>query len=404
MLSRETFDHHVRDALANLYDPVHLQDHPLVALLGVPRGAGNTAGEALRRTLRETIDCLRPAPSVPARRPEWLSYRVLLLRYVRLLEQSAVCAELGLSESTFYRRQREALEALASILWERYERQQTTRDEPLPETFTEARGAIEAARNLPAQTIRLSTLLPGIAETVAPLLAQRGVRLALQLPPNSQMVRAAFCLLRQVFIDLLLLGLGAARGPELTLSGQLAGEETLWRLRGLGGLAPEALEAMDAWKLEDKLARACGGRLWYEAREGRVNALCLALPLAQRRVVLVIEDDAQTIALYQRYLEGEGHLLIGAQTAQQAQAYLAENRPDLLLLDVMLPGTDGWLMLQELKKDSRTAAIPIVICSVLDHPELALALGASSVLKKPIHPEELVRAARQALGETDSSA
>ena len=172
----------------------------------------------------------------------------------------------------------------------------------------------------------------------------------------------------------------------------------------MGGLAPETLEAMDTWALESKLAGACGGRLWYEVHRGQVSALGLALPLAQRRVVLIIEDDAQTIALYQRYLEREGHLVVGAQTAQQAHAYLAESRPDLLLLDVMLPDTDGWQMLQELKKDGRTAAIPIVICSVLSHPGLALALGASSVLKKPIHPEELVRAARQALGETDSSA
>ncbi len=59
MMNRDAFAALVKDALSNLYDPVHLQVHPLVELLGVATVSGEATGEALRRTLREAIDALK---------------------------------------------------------------------------------------------------------------------------------------------------------------------------------------------------------------------------------------------------------------------------------------------------------------------------------------------------------
>jgi CheY-like chemotaxis protein len=63
---------------------------------------------------------------------------------------------------------------------------------------------------------------------------------------------------------------------------------------------------------------------------------------------------------------------------------LAQNLgPSWIVLDIMLPHTDGWKMLQTLKSHPRTQAIPVLVCSVLDNPDLALSLGADVYLHKP---------------------
>jgi CheY-like chemotaxis protein len=69
---------------------------------------------------------------------------------------------------------------------------------------------------------------------------------------------------------------------------------------------------------------------------------------------------------------------------------VAENPPDLILLDVMMPTMDGWQVLRSLKQNPTTEHTPIIICSVLKEPELAISLGARAYLKKPVDRLELL--------------
>ncbi|MES1211692.1 MAG: response regulator, partial [Acidobacteriota bacterium] len=62
--------------------------------------------------------------------------------------------------------------------------------------------------------------------------------------------------------------------------------------------------------------------------------------------------------------------------------------------DVMMPGMDGWRVLQSLKAEPRTANIPVVVCSIVDNRPLGYRLGASDYLIKPIHPESLTKSLR----------
>ncbi len=69
---------------------------------------------------------------------------------------------------------------------------------------------------------------------------------------------------------------------------------------------------------------------------------------------------------------------------------VAENPPDLIILDVMMPTMDGWQVLRSLKQNPGTEKIPIIVCSVLKEPELAISLGARAYLKKPVDRLELL--------------
>jgi CheY-like chemotaxis protein len=69
-----------------------------------------------------------------------------------------------------------------------------------------------------------------------------------------------------------------------------------------------------------------------------------------------------------------------------------ELRPQAILLDVMLPGMDGWETLARLRRHPATERLPVIICTILPEEQLALALGASAFLRKPLAREELLQA------------
>jgi CheY-like chemotaxis protein len=69
-----------------------------------------------------------------------------------------------------------------------------------------------------------------------------------------------------------------------------------------------------------------------------------------------------------------------------------EVQPYAILLDVMMPGFDGWQVLEEIKNDPETREIPVILCTILEEQEKGLSLGAAGYVLKPILEEDLVRA------------
>jgi signal transduction histidine kinase/DNA-binding response OmpR family regulator len=107
-------------------------------------------------------------------------------------------------------------------------------------------------------------------------------------------------------------------------------------------------------------------------------------------LVLVVEDDPAAAELLTRQLVAAGYRTAVARTGQEALDRARELQPEAITLDIILPVMDGWEVMTRLKSDERTSAIPIVVVSVVDNPELGLALGAIDYLVKPVDPTELV--------------
>lgn len=131
--------------------------------------------------------------------------------------------------------------------------------------------------------------------------------------------------------------------------------------------------------------------------------LCFTIRAIKPKTILIIDDDGDTISLYQRYLQGQDYVLQVAQSGDQAQALIAGGVPDLILLDVLMPREDGWDILQRLRAAPETASIPVVICSVLSQSRLALALGAVEVLGKPLDQAALLRTVQRLLSRQGSA-
>jgi CheY-like chemotaxis protein len=252
--------------------------------------------------------------------------------------------------------------------------------------------------------VSLSDMLQSAREVIAPLLEREGLILRVDAPPTLPQIRGDPAILRQIVLHGLTEAVGLAAGKELHLVVRCYPGEVTYTLGDLdaGRLRAKDPAADDGWQMIRSLLSAYGGTLWIE--EDEPAAISLSLPVLACRAILIVDDDADTRNLYQRFLRGEGYIVRVAANARAVKEALSDSRPHLVLLDVLMPQEDGWDILRDLKATTATAAIPVVICSVLTQPQLALAIGAAAVLHKPIPPETLLQTIRAALLQADSAA
>jgi signal transduction histidine kinase/DNA-binding response OmpR family regulator/CHASE3 domain sensor protein len=115
-------------------------------------------------------------------------------------------------------------------------------------------------------------------------------------------------------------------------------------------------------------------------------------PAKASELVLVVEDDPRAANLMRLQLESSGYTVEFATTAEEGLSRAAELRPSALVLDIVLPGMDGWDMLARLKEREDTSHIPVVIVSITDEAQRGFALGAAQVLVKPVTQSDLLAA------------
>ncbi|MBI4989959.1 MAG: response regulator [Rhodocyclales bacterium] len=163
--------------------------------------------------------------------------------------------------------------------------------------------------------------------------------------------------------------------------------------------------------LVKRLAELHGGAVGVESEVGKGSTFRVWLPYrpaadclaAARRHsgqatdvrggrVLVVEDDAQAFEMLRLSLAQDGFTVTRAADAQEARAKLEAETPDLVTLDILLPGEDGWQFLDWMKRSAAYAHIPVVVVSIVAEQGKGFSLGASAVLQKPFLREDLSRA------------
>jgi CheY-like chemotaxis protein len=402
MVSKEVFAQYIKEALERYYDTVRLQISPLTDLLQLVPDPGETRPARLRRLLRETIDALEPPPTVPYGARESLSYRLLWMHFIQSRSQFEISDELGLSRTSYYRYMAEALDAATSTLWDRYESVLATPSQTKA-AQSEDTEAVEHAIRLSdcsdVQRVCLAEVIEDVLQTLAPLEARQGVTVCVSSPEPFPDTHCNPVMLRRILLTVLTEAIQGASGDSIDLSVTVSKAGTVWRILGLtSNLSMSEDSPMDTGLAVSRgLLAACGGHLWLDKETADRSMLCFALPVAHARAILIVDDDPDTTELYTRYLRGESYRVLTARTASDVRAQLADDVPDLVLLDVLLPGEDGWNILQQIKVVPETAHIPVIVCSVLSQPLLALALGATEVLTKPVGPEALLQAITKAL-------
>jgi signal transduction histidine kinase/CheY-like chemotaxis protein len=151
-----------------------------------------------------------------------------------------------------------------------------------------------------------------------------------------------------------------------------------------------------------------GGRMWLESEVGRGSTFGFAVPLGALEsaqaprsdespphggpLVVIIEDDRRSLDLLRLYLEGAGVEVVGVRDGATGLEVVRQRRPSAVVLDIRLPGMDGWDVLATLKADPATAPIPVVVVSMVDERGRGFALGAAEYLVKPVSRDDVLSA------------
>lgn len=109
--------------------------------------------------------------------------------------------------------------------------------------------------------------------------------------------------------------------------------------------------------------------------------------------ILLVDDHPDIVRLLQISLRGEGHEILTASDGAQALERVQADRPDLIILDVVMPEIDGWRVLNRIKTDPELRHTVVVMLTVKDHPQdvaLGLDIGADFYLGKPFSPRDVI--------------
>lgn len=393
----------LRRALQHLYDPAALRRSPLVDYLRLEHQ--KDPAQALRRLLTEAIEALKPASSVPPQSDAWRMYQILTQRFVEQLTQKEVAADLSLGTRQLQRQERRTLRTLADYLCARYE----LRLEPAPpepagagvpasdDVSTRAQELDWLRKSLPSEPVDLGPLIASTLSVVGPMLKSLGVSVECTMPQTVARLAVQQATIRQALLIMLTTAIHCVpRGRVyIKASAERWGERV--DVRAVRGAAisavpdPGRLSSLDVAR---DLVALSGGSLEVvsDDRAEEPFVARLTLPVAEQVPVLVVDDNADALRLYQHCLAGSRYQLISVRDPQELTTVIEHCEPQIIVLDVMLPGVDGWELLGRLRAHPKTCAVPVIISTILPQEQLAASLGAAGFLSKPVNRQALLSA------------
>lgn len=291
---------------------------------------------------------------------------------------------------------------------------------------------IESGRiELNLKPVLIQEVVDQVVSSLQPRASSRDLEIRVEVSPDLPAVWGDSDRIAQILINLV----GNAiqytpPGGEITISARVRGEKMEVSVADTGiGISEENQKKIfdRFFRADDPLVQETpgtglglpitaslvemhGGEIWVESELGEGSTFTFTLPLAEAvqaaalapepepPLVLVVEDDHDVANLIRYHLEAAGFQVRIAATGREALQLAREMEPALITLDLLLPDINGLAVLQRLKEEPETTAIPVVVVSVVSSKEESLRLGAVGYVTKPIDEETLLRAVQRGLG------
>ena len=287
---------------------------------------------------------------------------------------------------------------------------------------------IEAGKmELTFDEVNLPDLITGVMSTAVGLVKDKAIQLMREIPADLPTVRADSMRVRQVLLNLLSNASKFTDEGTITVITEVVEDlgghaEVIVKVKDTGpGISKEdqkklfqPFSQVDAsptrktggsglgLSISNHLIQMHGGRMGIESEAGEGSIFYFTLPVfhdhqheatpSDNRVILAIDDDPQVISLYERYLRPQGYEVVALYEPARAVERAQQIKPFAITLDIMMPGYDGWRVLNDLKSSSATRDIPVVVCSIVEEQEKGFSLGAADYLLKPILEEDILGA------------
>jgi len=317
------------------------------------------------------------------------------MRYVSGLTQEDTAERLRLSVRHVQRVQAEAIHMLALHLWQRRPLAPDPGDEPQAADWR-SQTNLELAtlsQEAPNPVADIGRTLEGILEMSDLLASTHSIRLEIGSVQPDLLAPVHPSVIRQTLISIIWRLALHTTSDKLAVFASLEDGQVKITITGRIGpghaLADSDLIGDIVTPPETSLeVHRKGSRVFVQVRT----------PSASERVVAVVEDNVDMVHFYRRCTAGTTYRIVHiVPDERQFADVIQAASPDVVVLDVMLPTTDGWQLLARLRECPETKSIPVIVISVVREESLASALGATLFLSKPVQPRRFVQTLDQVL-------
>ena len=413
MSSFEQFRQDLRDALTHLHDPDYSPSPLVYAVMDCnpESGAGHIQSEII-----EVIKELEPSAGVPLASRSRRDFDMLYNRFVLKLTQEETAERLNLSVRSVRRAQRTATHTLARLLWEHG----LARAEAVSDTgeVKEVGSQGEMARtaqsrgwrsqvkqdlaslqeSTPAAVSDVGETIQYAAELESILLSKHGINLKMEHIESDLVAAIHPAVLRQILV--MAIGQLARLPParDITIQASSEGEDIIITLAAL-----TSEDNSPNGNLISEILSLQGGSVHVETTDD-LATVSIKVPSAGKVAVLVVDDNLDIVHFYRRCTAGTRYHILHAVQGQRTVKAIQVLSPDIIVLDIILPDADGWELLEQLHRHSRTRSIPVVVCSIVREEDLATAFGAALYLPKPVQHREFLQALDRVLAQASGQA
>ncbi|MCL4508464.1 MAG: response regulator [Chloroflexi bacterium] len=397
-MENSSLPHELRHLLKHWHDRAQIVRSPLCVVLA--RGSRPLTPDELRSLVLKQIERLRPAGAEDLSHAPWRRYQHLILRAHHGYTLERVAEELQVSIRQASRDFNEALADL-SVLLSDILTEQTGQEgaasspsppidelAPLLDPAGDVQHTFQASVSSEAD---LPAALRGTIATLSDLTPSRHAAWIVHCPDTLPQVNATPMLLRQALLHILLAAAETWSGGAISVTASdgeqgLAITITPATTRGQTGISPTAgARLIESAKPILRLLHATLDYSWE-----RNPHILVAFPPVPLHTVLLVDDNPDLALLFRRWTGPQRYRFLTATTGEAALRLVEEMHPDLIILDVLLPGIDGWELLRQLRRLPYGAALRVIVCSVLPERELALSLNVFDFLSKPVTRDSLL--------------
>lgn len=409
MTTSAKYEQDLLKALIHLNDPAYSPPDSLYQLMNSDPKGGVLSFQVL---LLRSLDDLKPLTDGPAFTENRLLYDLLYKRFVQKLTQEETAEQLHVSRTSIHRLQLKAVHVLTRKIWGRAHPEESLTENKLEweadeETgkelpnghaanwYTQVRVELASLEKLaPRSTSNVGEVIANVKELITVLISQTGSYFDVNSLQADLVADIHPSVLSQILI--VVVARLARLGSDKIILNAHQGE------RGI------KVELICTGCIEDRdfekefvtdilLPQTVSIKPRAEKNQITVS---IELPLVDKVTVLIVDDNTDMALLYRRSTEKTRYHIVHIRKGQELFDAIETVKPDIIVLDILLPDVDGWRLLMRLNQNPETLSIPVIICSVVRDEALALSLGAELCLSKPVRSKQFVQALEQVSNKT----